>query len=423
MKYIRQTLANGVRLIFTPMPQSLSVGVNVFVGTGSRNEAAQINGISHFLEHLVFKGTKKYENSRIISESIEGLGGMINAYTSDSLTNFHARVTPPHFEEAFRVVASLVLEPLLRPKDIDAEKGVIIEEINRKEDDPQDKVFEHIARLTFPNHPLGRPTLGSSEVIRSLSQKDFLDYRAENYVSQNTVVSIAGNISEDRAVTMFENKFSSLTKNSSSPLNKFFAVQLEPQVFLEKKETEQAHFCLSLRGLSLFDERRYALAVLNSILGAGMSSRLFLNIREKGLAYSVGSLPDLLVDTGALYVFAGFSVSRINEALAAVMGELKRLKEEQVGEEELKKALEKIKGPLYFELEDPAAVGDWYGKQEVMKGEIETEEEYLKSLTAVTPKDVRGLANDLLDKRNLNLAIIGPYKEEKKAELLKLLKF
>lgn len=423
MDYKRHTLTDGVRLIFTPMPQSHSVGVAVIVGVGSRHEREEINGLSHFIEHMAFKGTKTYSGPKIISEEIEGVGGIINAYTSESITNYHVKVTPEHFKTAFAVVASLALEPLLRPKDIENERGVIIEEIHRKEDNPQEKVFESIARLTFPNHPLGRPTLGSVGVIESLKEKNFVDYRHDHYVGANIVVSVAGNVNEEEVLAEFQRCFSNLPSRKIIDPSPFRISQKDPQIFLENKKTEQAHFCLSLRGLNLGDERRFALFMLDSVLGSGMSSRLFLNIREKGLAYSVGSSPDLMPDTGAFYVFAGFSVGRVGEALRAVVSELKRFKNELVGGDEFKKALEKQKGPILFFLEDPSNVADWYGKQEIIKGQVETEEVFVQKLSAVTSRQVTELANDFLREENLNLAIIGPYEDKKKEELLDLLKF
>lgn len=421
MEYVKRQLPNGVRLIFVPMKESHSVGIHIFVGTGSRNEDVKINGLSHFLEHMVFKGTKSYENSRIISEEVEGVGGIINAYTSDSVTNYHVKVTPDHFESAMSLVSSLVLEPLIRDEDINNERGVILEEINRKEDSPQEKVFEDIAAITFPNHALGRPTLGRPGVIKRVSRNDFLDYRGRYYVSGNIVISIAGNIKKEQAISEFERIFLSLPPATPPNTHPFSVQQKRPQIFLESKKTEQAHFCLSVRGLSIFDKRRFPLFLLDSVLGSGMSSRLFLNIREKGLAYSVGSSPDLVADTGALFVYAGFSVSRINEALGAVMNELSRLKKDLVGVGEFQKALAKQKGPILFHLEDPENVAEWYGKQEIMKGQIETEETFIQKLSEVTPADVKKLAGDFLVPQNLNLAIIGPYEEKQKNELHKLL--
>ena len=423
MKFIKHALPNGVRLVFTPMPFSHCVGINIFVGTGSRNEALKINGVSHFLEHMVFKGTRSYGDPKTISEEIEGVGGVLNAYTSESVTNFHVKVTPEHFTKAFSLVSSLVLEPLLREEDIQKEKGVIVEEINRKEDNPQEKVFENIAGITFPKHPLGRPTLGTPRVINSLTRSDFVNYLAKYYVSRNLVISIAGNISQDQAVSVFTKTFSLLPEVPVPKPVPFSVRQTSPSILLERKETEQAHFCLSVRGLSIFDERRLPLFLMDSILGSGMSSRLFLNIREKGLAYSVGSSPDLVADTGALFVYAGFSVSRIKEALGAVMNELRSLKKELIGLDEFKKAFEKQKGPILFHLEDPENVAEWYGKQEIMKGEIETEEQFLADLSKVKPSDVRDLANEFLIPENLNLSIIGPYEEKQKQKLLSLLTF
>lgn len=423
MKYLKHILPNGCRLIFTPMPQSHSVGINLIVGVGSRHETKEVSGLSHFIEHMAFKGTKSFKDSKEVSEAVEGVGGILNAYTSESLTNYHAKVVPEHFGQAFQVIADLVLHPRLRPQDIDDERGVILEEINRKEDDPQEKVMENIARFTFADHPLGWPTLGRPEVIKSLKRQDFLGYRQSRYTSSSMVVSVAGNVSEEAVLKKFQEDFGPLSGSKRPSLDRFFSRQKEPQVFLEEKKTEQAHFCLSLRGLNLLDERRYALSLLNSVLGAGMSSRLFLNIREKGLAYSVGSFPDLVIDTGALFVFAGFNVARIKEALKAVLAELKRLKEELVGEAEFAKALEKQKGPMLFHLEDPEAVAGWYGNQEIGKDEIQTEEELLQRLSGVSRTDIQSLAQDLFRPENLNLAIIGPYEQKKKDELLELLKF
>ena len=422
MEYLKKTLGNGARLIFTSMPSAQSVGINVFVGTGSRNETEKNNGLSHFLEHMVFKGTKSFPSSKIISEEIEGVGGVLNGYNSESVTNYWCKVLPQHFGKVFAVVSGLVTEALVREEEIENERGVILEEINRKEDNPQDKIFENINQITFPGHPLGWSTLGRGEVIKSLSQKDFLDYREKYYVALNIVVSVAGNIGQDLVFSKFEEIFGNLRVGAGKKLNPFKYQQEEPEIFLESKKTEQAYFCLSLRGLSLGDPDRYKLFLLNSVLGQGMSSRLFLNIREKGLAYFVGSSPDLMVDTGALLVYAGFNVGRIEEALKAVLAELKRLKDEVVVGDEFYKGVEKQKGPMLFQLEDPVELAEWYGKQEVLKGEIETEEDFIKNLEAVTAAQVQNLAKSFLNPKNLSLAIIGPYSKAQEDEFKKLLK-
>lgn len=422
MIYSRQTLPNGCRLISTSIPTAQSVGINVFVGTGSRNETEETNGLSHFLEHLVFKGTQNYPSSRAVSESIEGLGGVLNGYTSESLTNYWCKVTPEHFGQAFDVVASLVCQPLLREEDIEEERGVVIEEINRKEDNPQDKIFDNINQVTFSGHPLSFSVLGQAENIRSMRRLDFEAYRKSYYRAGNLVVSVAGKIKEAEVLSSFSQTFGRLEGLPALDLKTFRPKRGESPFFLETKETEQAYFCLSLRGLNLRHRDRFKLFLLNSLLGSGMSSRLFINIREKGLAYWVGSAPDLMIDTGALLVYAGFNVGRIKEALAAVLGELGRLKEEPVGLDEFNKAKEKLKGPLLFQLEDPNELAEWYGKQEVMKGEIETETDYLARIDRLQPQDIRDLARDLFCPENLNLAIIGPYSKSYEEELTKLLK-
>jgi predicted Zn-dependent peptidase len=421
LPYERTVLANGVRVIFVPMPLAKSVTVSIMVGTGSRYETDQNAGVSHFLEHLVFKGTKNRPTQREISLAIEGMGGIINAWTDCEMTAFWTKVLPSHFADSFDVLADIFLNPLFREKDVEGERGVILEEKKRSEDIPEERIFEVFLETLYGKQPLGRRIIGREEFLKKATNKDLISYRKKNYKAGGIAVVVAGNISqmggEKKALESVDRYFNGLTKGERMPYARIKEDQRKPVFKLLQKKTEQAHLCLGFRIFNNSHPDHYKMAVLNSVLGRGMSSRFFEEIRRKrGLCYHISSSDDYFMDTGIWNVYAGLNTAKIEEAIKAILVEINKVKEEKVPQQELNFAKEKIKGPFLFSMESTNAVVDFYGRQELLYPEIETPEEVIAKIDKVTAGDVLDLARNYFTNERLNLSIIGPFKGESRFE-------
>lgn len=410
INFARIKLSNGVRLIMADLPSLSSVAVSVLVGAGSRFEKPASSGISHFLEHMVFKGTKNFPNQSLISETIEGVGGILNGYTSSQVTGFYAKVLPGFFNQAFSVISDLVLHPILREGEITAEKGVVLEEMKMKNDNPADEVLELSQESTWGDSPLGRSVLGSEKTIRGLGRSDLTEYHRSFYNAANIVVSIAGNFKKREVLSSVSEKFGLLRKTiPSSPQG---CPETAGEILVRKKKISQAHLVLSFPTFAFGSPERYTLEMISSILGNGMSSRLFLNVRDKGLAYAVSSFSEFLVDTGAFFIYAGVDKERVPLSLETVLNEVGKLASEPIGDQELKKAREKIKGPFLFGLENSVRVSEYLGSQETVFGRIEDPDSYLKGLEEVTSADVLNLSRRIFRAENLSLAAVSPFGRE-----------
>lgn len=419
LPYHQTTLPNGLRLITVPMPSAHSVSVSVFLKAGSRLEEEPVNGLAHFLEHMVFKGTQKYPNQKEISEAVEGVGGILNAYTSEEEVCFWVKVTKDYFERGLEVLSELCCSPLIEEVQIEKERGVIIEEIRRYEDNPAVLILHKISEVFWGGNSLGRPILGSEENIKKMERKDFVNFRDQFYQTPSAVVAVAGNIDSEQISDLVAQYFLRLPHERKTEFQKVEEGQTKPAFGLYSRKTEQAHLCLGVRGLSYFSEDEPVLDVLNTVLGEGMSSRLWLEIREKkGLAYSIHSLSDSYAETGALIAHAGANITKIDQAIAAILLEFRRLKTEEVLDEELRQAKERIKGPFLFSLENTHAVAQFYGGQELLKEEIETPEEKIAKIEKVTSSDIRRVANEIFRPEKLNLALIGPFEDKIRFEKL-----
>lgn len=409
-------LKNGVRLILIPNPEAASVGISVLVGTGSRFENPINNGISHFLEHLVFKGTRNFRSQVLISENIEGIGGVLNGYTSSQVTNYWAKVLPQHFKVAAEVLTELVISPLLREKDLKSEKGVVIEEIRMKDDNPMDETLELSAQSLWSNSSLGLNVLGSEKTIRNLTVSDLVAYHARCYSASNIVVAVSGKFKESEAVELLQRKFTTLPKSTrlvrSKPMQTFH------NIVIKKKETAQAHISFAFPTFPFSSRERYTLDIIASILGGGMSSRLFLNVRDKGLAYAIHCINDYFADAGGFYIYAGVEKERLPLAIKTILLELKKLAFGEVGLTELTKAKEKIKGPFLFSLEDSVRAAEYYGYQEAAFDFSETPSEYLTKLATVNPADIKDLSFRLFNLSNLSFAAISPFERNRFEKLL-----
>jgi predicted Zn-dependent peptidase len=410
MKINETTLANGLRVVTAEMRESRSVAVNIAVGTGSRLEDFDVNGgVSHFLEHLLFKGTKEYPTAEIISEAVDEVGGYNNAYTTEDMTNYFIKVPARHTELALDILADMVKAPLLEIEAIDRERGVVIEEMHMWEDDPARYISTLYPALLFPDNPLGKDIIGTEEVIRSISREVILDYLKTHYRANNLVVSVAGKLDHEIIVAQVESLLGDLEPTELPGVQTVGRESADELTLTRQKETAQAHFVVVARGYPYHHADIMTMRVIAAILGLGMSSRLFLEIREKrGLAYHVGADVASYVDTGVFEVYIGATLDKADEALEAVLAELERLRHEPVGERELKKAKEQLRAGLELGQESNAAVADRLSRQLALEGQLTSVEDTVKDILAVTIEDVQRVAHTALAPEQLRAAIIAP---------------
>ncbi|MBI4283224.1 MAG: insulinase family protein [Chloroflexi bacterium] len=415
------TLDSGLRLVTSTMPHTRSVSICFFIGVGSRYESEEQAGISHFIEHLCFRGTPKRATSKEISIAIEGVGGVLNAGTDKELTIYWAKVAQSHFPLALDVLADMLLHSKFDLADIERERQVIIEEINMSKDSPSQQVNMLIDELLWPRHPLGRDIAGSQESMAAITRDMMLDYLNSQYQPDNTVVAIAGNVSHKEAVAAVSQALAGWTSRQPHPGYLAYREQPNPRLQVEKRDTKQAHLCLALPGLSLLHPQRFTLDLLNVILGEGMSSRLFTEIRDKlGLAYSIHSSVDHCLDSGALVIYAGVEPKNLPVVTRAILEQFSQLKD-AIPESDLVKAKELSKGRLLLRMEDSRSVAGWIGGQEILTGRILTVDQVVSILDAITADEVKQLAQELLVGEHLRLAVVGPVTEDEPLqELLKL---
>jgi predicted Zn-dependent peptidase len=422
--YQKTVLDNGLRILTSPMPHTRSVSIGFFIGVGSRYESDEQSGVSHFIEHMVFKGTAKRPTARDIAVAIEGIGGLFNASTGQEASTYWVKVAQPHLDIAIDVLADMLCHAKFEPEEINRERRVIIEEINLTLDTPDSLVHLLINELVWPNHPLGRDVAGTKESLSTLDREDLVVYLKRHYRPNNTVVSVAGNVEHEAVVgkmVAFLGDWA-MGEAASSSYRPAEDNQAEPRLRIHHKATEQAHLCLSVPGIPRDHPDRFKLRLLNTVLGEGMSSRLFTEIREKrGLAYSIYSYASAVNDTGAVGVYAGVDPRRIEDAIKAALVEWNRLRQENVPADELTKAKEFVKGRLLLQMEDSFSVAAWVGRQEVLSPEVLTVDDVIEATDAVTAADIQRVAQDLFLGERLNLAVVGPFEEgEGFRELLKL---
>ena len=421
--YEKSKLENGLRVVTSPMPHARSVAVAVHLAVGSRYEADEISGVSHFIEHMLFKGTQRRPTAEAIAAAIEGVGGVFNASTGRELTTYWVKVARPHLDLALDVLADMLRGSLFDPRELEKERQVIIEEIGMTLDIPDDWVFTLANELQWPNHPLGREVIGTRETVSRIARDEMLRYMAEHYRPTNTVVAVAGNIEHQEVVTRVERLLGDWEPGPRPTFLPFRDGQHEPRARVGHREIEQAHFVLMMPGLNQNDPDRFTLQLLSALLGEGMSSRLFQEIRERrALAYNVYSFQGQLQDTGVFGVYAAVDPGRVELALQVVLEELDRLRQEPVSPEELARTKEYAKGRLLLGLEDTSAMASWVGVQEALRGEILTVDDILAAVDAVTVEDIQAMAQRIFRGERLNLAVVGPFEdgEEQFVRLLKL---
>ena len=419
--YQKTTLDNGLRVITATMPHTQAVSLNLFIGVGSRYETEAEAGISHFIEHLLFKGTAKRPTAREISEAIERVGGILNGGTDKELTVYWCKVAQPHLSLALDVLVDMLLHSRFDLQDIERERRVIVEEINMSKDSPPQQVAMLIDELLWPNHPLGRDIAGNKQSVAGITRDMMLEYLAAQYLPNNTVVTIAGNIQHQEVVTAINQALGNWTNQRTRSEYVAYKEQASQRLHVETRDTEQAHLCLALPGLPLLHPKRFTLGLLNVILGEGMSSRLFTEIRDRlGLAYSIHSYTEHYLDSGSVTIYAGVETKNLSTAIKAILEQLSQLKE-TVPESELSKAKELSKGRLLLRMEDSRNVAGWMGGQEILTERILNIDEVVSIIDAITVEELKQLARELIVASQLRLAVVGPVASyEPLEELLRL---
>lgn len=411
--YKKAVLGNGLRVITSTMPHSHSVCLAILVGAGSCYESNEEAGISHFAEHLFFKGTQQRPSSKEITEAIEGVGGIINAGTDKEITVFWCKVASPHFRVALDVLSDLLLNSRFDEKEMEQERRIITEEINMNLDIPQQRVNALIDELLWPDQPLGREVIGYKQTVSSLTREQLLHHVARRYMPDNTVVSIAGNIEHEEAMAEIEPLFRKWAAGRPATGYAGSDGQTEPRLRIEPKDIEQAHLCLAVHGFSHSHPRRFVLDLLSTVLGGGMSSRLFNEIRERrGLAYDIHSYTEHFLNSGSFAVYAGVDPQKVETTLTAILEEVAQLKQ-GVAADELTRAKELSKGRLYLRLEDSRNVALWYGSQEMLLQHVLSPDDVISIVDSITMDDLTDVAQEMLTDSGLNLAITGPLKDEK----------
>ncbi len=424
MKYHRKILRNGLRVITVPMPSFESATAMVMVGAGSRYETRKNNGISHFLEHMAFKGTYERPTAMEIASLIDGVGGEFNAFTSKEVTGYYVKAAANHINLCLDVLSDMLQNSKLDPVEINKEKGVILEEKNLYEDTPARHISDIYEQLLYGDSPLGREIIGTKEVITNVTREDFLSYIKSLYSPHNITLVVAGGIDVAKTEKLAQEYFEKMKQFDIVKYERQMENQIKPSLFIKQKKTEQVHIAIGFRTVSIHDKERHILSVLGAILGGGMSSRLFSEVREKrGLAYYVKTNTEHYQDVGNIVSAAGLDPKRIDEGIAVIVQEYAKIAsaKPQITDKELKKAKEFLKGHLVLELEDSRAVAGFFAQAELLEKKIETPEELLAKIEAVTIDDISKAAKKYLKTNALNLAIIGNFDNRQRFE--KLLKF
>jgi len=409
----RKVLPNGMRMIFVPQPENVATTILVLVEAGSKYETKNVNGLSHFLEHMCFKGTTKRPKAINIAGELDGIGAEYNAFTSQEWTGYFVKVQAYQTEKALEVISDLYLNPVFDVAEIEKEKGVVIEELNMYEDLPSRRVQEFLMTLLYGDQPAGWDIGGNKEVIRKITQNDFLNYRKAHYVAPATTIVVTGAFDPKKIAPLVEKAFASISTGKKSSKLKTKESQASPALMVRHKKSDQTHIAIGCRAFDAYDKRRYALEVLSDILGGGMSSRLFQRVREElGAAYYVRAGADLYSDHGFLAVSAGVDHQKLNIVIEAILEELLRLTKENVSPNELKRAKDHLTGKLLLGLETSDALATYYGAQEILHEKLQTPEELMKKIQAVTGEEIKEVAQFMFQNKKLNMALIGPYEND-----------
>lgn len=427
MRSTIHTLSNGLTVMFIDTQAFPSITTYLLVGAGSRYETPVNNGIAHFFEHIPFKGTKNYPTAYDISSTIEGFGGIFNAYTSKDHTVYWIKALKEHFPKMIDITGDMVLAPLLDPSEIEREKGVIVEEINMYEDMPSQRVSEILSEVMYPNHPLGMPIIGTKETVTSFTQETFTTYMKSHYHPNNAVLVVAGGLRMESKVEsrkskdshdyhdlieIIEEKFGGWKSADKPTFKKFTDVQSSARIRIQHKKTEQAHFAIGFPSFSFRDPRKHAVRILGTILGGGSASRLFIELRERrGLCYYVGAGDDARADSGSFEIQAGVpnNAQKLQEAVRLALAECVNVRDNGLRDGELARAKELIKGRLMIALEDSSKIAGFFGVRKLLQDEVTPPEEIIAELDRVTAGDVQQVAREIFQKDLLSCAVIGPF--------------
>jgi predicted Zn-dependent peptidase len=420
MRYKKIKLKNGLRIITAPMQGTQTVTVMVAVGVGSRYESEKKAGISHFLEHMMFKGTEKRPNTLIISSEMDAIGAEFNAFTNKDRTYYYAKSDAKHLPIIMDVIADIYLNSKFEQAEIDRERGTIIQEINMYQDIPMSIVADEFEKMLYRGNTLGREIIGYKKTVEEMKRRDFLDHIKKYYLANDTVIGITGKIKPSLAKKMVVKYFSRMEKGKKPDFQKVKEKQIKPELYLYHKKTDQTHLVIGCRTYRQGHPDRFALSLLSVILGGNMSSRLFIEVRErKGLAYYVGSGVENYEDCGYIGARAGVAHDKLEETIRTILSEFKKMTKEKVGQKELQKAKDYIKGKSVMGFEESDEVAMYFVDQELRKKKIETLEEIFKKFDKVKPGDILRVAKDIFQNNKLNLAVVGPHKNHRKiAKLL-----
>jgi len=422
MKFSKKVLKNGLRVITVPMKDNPTATVLVLVEAGSKYEEKKVNGISHFLEHMCFKGTIKRPKAIDISKELDALGSQYNAFTAQEYTGYYAKSDAKHFAKIFDIVSDIYLNSTFPNAEMEKEKGVIIEEINMYKDMPNRHVQDLIMKLLYGNQPAGWNVAGEKKNILKMKRDDFITYKKMHYLPEATVLVVAGQVTEKKVISEVNKIFRKVPRGRKINKIKVKEIQKKPKVLVNFKKTDQTHFVLAVRTYDLFSRKNAILSVLGGILGGGMSSRLFQKLREEmGVGYYIRAYNDAYTDHGFLQISAGVDNKRVNEVIKAILNECNILKKEKINKEELEKVKEYLIGNMKLSLESSDDIANFHGGQELLKREIHSAEQKAKEIRKITTSQIQNLAKDIFKNNKLNLALIGPFKE--KARFLKILKF
>lgn len=409
--YKKSRLDNGLRIITHSMPKMQSVALGIWIKVGGRYEQSKIKGVAHFIEHLLFKGSKKY-SCRIIKESIEGVGGSLNGFTSEELTCYLVKTPAQYLNNALDILSDMVINPLFLQADVEKERSVILEEIKMYKDQPQSYVYELLDRLLWPGQPLGESILGTVESITQMRRQDLISFKKHHYTPVDIVVSAAGLLEHHQFVKSIKHTFSYLKDKN---INKFWSAQEQqhkPQLRILPRDTEQTHLALGFHSFKRDHPLKHALGLLNIILGGNMSSRLFNELREKrGLAYEIGTQVKRFYDTGTFLVHAGIDNQKVSEAINLILKELNRVKIKLISREEFKRAKDFYLGQLLLALEDTLDNMLWIGECTAVLDKTYSLKDIVKEVNKVKRKDLQEVAQRIFKDENLNLALIGPLKD------------
>lgn len=412
MNYKKKVLKNGLRIIAVPIKNAPSVTVMSLIEAGSKYENKANNGISHFLEHMCFKGTNKRPKAIDISREFDSMGAQNNAFTGQEVTGYWGKAHPKHTDKILDIISDMYLHPTFPANDLETEKGVIVEEINMYEDLPRQLVHNVFDELMYGNQPAGWSVAGTKENVRSFNRDDFVNYRKNNYVSSATTLVIAGDVDVADILKKVEKSFAGMPDGKKTSKKKVLEKQNQPAAKVRFKETDQTHLVIGVRAYDMYDKKMPALRLLSTVLGNGMSSRLFQKMREElGICYYVMSGINDFTDHGSLVVSAGVDSTRVEQGIKGILDEMIKIRDEKVPASELQKAKDYLVGNMYLGLESSDSLAQFYGFQEIFKEKIKTPKEMEKEIEKITASDISRVAKEIITNKKLNLAIVGKYKD------------